>query len=127
MKRPLRLLAIFILALIASISSVTAAEVVKLWPGGRAPGDTKELGPEADQNADGKTKVAGKPIIRLGNVSEPEIHYYAAPADRATGTCIVVCPGGGHTILAWDLEGTEVAEWLNSNRRKRRSSEVPSA
>lgn len=114
MHQPLRLLACSFLAVLASISSLSAAEVVKLWPGGRAPGDTKELGPEADQNADGKSKVAGKPIIRLGNVSEPEIHYYAAPADKATGTCIIVCPGGGHSILAWDLEGTEVAEWLNS-------------
>lgn len=114
MHQPLRLLACSFLAVLASISSLSAAEVVKLWPGGRAPGDTKELGPEADQNADGKSKVAGKPIIRLGNVSEPELHFYAAPADKATGTCIIVCPGGGHSILAWDLEGTEVAEWLNS-------------
>ncbi len=78
------------------------------------PGDTKELGPEADQNKDGKSQVAGKPIIRLGNVSEPEVHFYPAPADKANGTCIIVCPGGGHSILAWDLEGTEVAEWLNT-------------
>ena len=113
MNRPLRMLAWHLLFLLASTSGLPAAEVVKLWPGGRAPGDTKELGPEADQNADGKTKVAGKPIIRLGNVSEPELHFYAAPADKANGTCIIVCPGGGHTILAWDLEGTEVAEWLN--------------
>lgn len=114
MIRPLQLLAWQLLVLLASTSCLSAAEVVKLWPGGRAPGDTKELGPEADQNADGKSKVAGNPIIRLGNVSEPEIHFYAAPADKANGTCIIVCPGGGHTILAWDLEGTEVAEWLNS-------------
>ena len=29
------------------------------------------------------------------------------------GTAVVICPGGGYNILAWDLEGTEVAEWLN--------------
>ncbi len=98
---------------LASTVSLPAVEVVKLWPGGRAPGDALELGPEADQNADGKAQVAGKPIIRLGNVSQPEIHFYPAPADKANGTCIVICPGGGHTILAWDLEGTEVAQWLN--------------
>jgi acetyl esterase/lipase len=39
---------------------------------------------------------------------------YPAPRDRATGAAVVVCPGGGYHILAMDLEGTEVAEWLNS-------------
>jgi len=34
--------------------------------------------------------------------------------DKDTGTAVVVCPGGGYNILAWDLEGTEVATWLNS-------------
>lgn len=96
------------------LATEPAQDIVKLWPGGRAPGDTKQLGPEADQNSDGKSKVAGRTIIRLGNVSEPELHFYPAPADKANGTCVIVCPGGGHTILAWDLEGTEVAEWLNS-------------
>lgn len=86
---------------------------VKLWPGGRAAGDTVQLGEEADQSEKDKGLVAGRPVIRLGNVSEPEIHFYPAPADKANGTCIVICPGGGHRILAWDLEGTEVAEWLN--------------
>ena len=114
MLRPLHWIACCLLTIHASTINLSAAEVVKLWPGGRAPGDTKELGPEGDQNADGKTKVAGKTIIRLGNVSEPELHIYPAPAEKATDTCIIVCPGGGHSILAWDLEGTEVAEWLNS-------------
>ena len=36
------------------------------------------------------------------------------PKDRRNGSAVVVCPGGGYSILAWDLEGTEVAEWLNS-------------
>lgn len=90
-----------------------AAEIVKLWPGGRAPGDTLELGPESDMTKPTEGLVGGRTVIRLGNVSEPEIHFFAAPADKANGTCVVVCPGGGHRILAWDLEGTEVANWLN--------------
>ncbi|MCC6507520.1 MAG: alpha/beta hydrolase [Pirellulaceae bacterium] len=108
-----RLTVLSLLCFIASNASLPAAEVVKLWPGGRAPGDTLQLAAEADTSEPGKGLVAGRPIIRLGNVSQPEIHYYAAPADKANGTCIVICPGGGHRILAWDLEGTEVAEWLN--------------
>ena len=99
--------------LFCSVMSLQAAETVKLWPGGRAPGDKTELEAEADQSKPNEGLVAGRPVIRLGNVSEPEIHFYAAPKDKANGTCMVVCPGGGHRILAWDLEGTEVAEWLN--------------
>lgn len=93
--------------------SLPAAETVKLWPGGRAPGDMVKLEAEADQSKPNEGLVAGRAVIRLGNVSQPEIHFYAAPEDKANGTCMLICPGGGHRILAWDLEGTEVAEWLN--------------
>jgi acetyl esterase/lipase len=53
-------------------------------------------------------------VIRLGNVSRPTITVFSAPADVATGAAVMVCPGGGYNILAMDLEGTEVCEWLNS-------------
>ncbi len=59
-------------------------------------------------------KPGGKSVIRLGNVSQPTITIYAPPADKANGTSVVVCPGGGYGILALDLEGTEICEWLNS-------------
>lgn len=91
-----------------------AEEKIQLWPGGRAPGDTMQLGAEVDQSKAGEGLVAGKPIIRLANVSEPTISFFPAPAEKAVGTTVVICPGGAHRILAWDLEGTEVATWLNS-------------
>jgi len=59
-------------------------------------------------------QVAGKRVIRLGNVSQPTLTVYPAPPEKATGAAMIVCPGGGYHILAMDLEGTEVAEWLNS-------------
>lgn len=58
--------------------------------------------------------VAGRPVIRVGNVSHPTLTVYPASADKANGAAVVVCPGGGYHILAMDLEGTEVVEWLNS-------------
>src|SRR5256885_11633897 len=58
--------------------------------------------------------IAGKPVIRLGNVSKPTITMYRPPADKDTGAAVLVCPGGGYHILAMDLEGTEVCEWFNS-------------
>lgn len=89
-------------------------EVIKLW-NGEMPGKAAVTdGREADTTKPDANKVAGKRLMRLGNVSEPEIHVYAAPKDHNTGAACVICPGGGFNILAWDLEGTEVAAWLNS-------------
>jgi acetyl esterase/lipase len=52
----------------------------------------------------------------VGNeaVDRPKITVYRAPAEKATGTAVVVCPGGGYVVLAADHEGKQVAEWLNS-------------
>lgn len=87
-------------------------QTLQLWPRG-APGAKPAPGPEADTSTPNDYLVAGKPIIRLGNVSDPTITLYRANSDPS-GTAIVVFPGGGYHILAMDLEGTEVCEWLNS-------------
>jgi len=87
-------------------------ETVKLWPG-KAPGEIKELPPEQDLSKAGQELVAGKPFIRLGNVSTPTLAIYRPAKAKDTGAAVIVCPGGGHNILVYDLEGTEVAEWLN--------------
>lgn len=82
---------------------------IKLWPG-KAPGETKELPPEALQ----KPKDDKDTIKRLANVSEPTIAIYAPAKEKANGTAIIVAPGGGYNILAIEHEGTDVCEWLNS-------------
>jgi acetyl esterase/lipase len=96
-------------------STLNAAEpqVINLWPG-QPPGETKELPPEVDTTKPTDNLIDGRRLMRIGNVSTPTLTVYPAPADQATGASVVICPGGGHHILAWDLEGTEVAEWLNS-------------
>lgn len=85
---------------------------VELWPNG-VPGAKPGAAPEADISKADDYLVAGKPIIRLGNVSKPTITLYPAPSNPS-GTAVVVFPGGGYNILAFDLEGTEVCDWLNS-------------
>ena len=102
-------------SLCASSPSVLAADhqVINLWPG-KPPGETKELPPEVDTTRTTDNLIAGRRLMRIGNVSTPSLTVYPAPTDKANGTSIIICPGGGHHILAWDLEGTEVAEWLNS-------------
>ena len=81
---------------------------IPLWPEG-VPGEADlELPAEssADKNNDG--------IMRVSNVSEPTIRFYPAPEEKNTGATVVVCPGGGYSILAISHEGTQVYEWLNS-------------
>ena len=84
-----------------------------IWHG-TPPGKIAAKGEEADTSGPNGRNVAGKPVIRLGNVSQPMITVYPAPADTNTGAAVMVLPGGGYNILAYDLEGTEVCEWLNS-------------
>lgn len=84
-----------------------------LWPG-KAPGETKELPAEQDLTKPTEGLIAGRRLIRLGNVSEPTLQVYQPAAAIRNGAAVLVCPGGGYHILAMDLEGTEVCEWLNS-------------
>jgi len=86
---------------------------IPLWPG-QAPGEKGGLGEERDMTKPGEGLVAGKTVIRLGNVSRPTITIHRPPAGKDTGAAVLVCPGGAYSILALDLEGTEVCDWLNS-------------
>jgi acetyl esterase/lipase len=83
-----------------------------LWPHG-APGAQPSAAPEADTTTAKDRLVAGKPVIRIGNVSAPTLTVYP-PKTANTGAAILVFPGGSYKILAIDLEGTEVCDWLNS-------------
>jgi len=85
---------------------------MELWPHG-APNAKPSSGAEGDNSTANDYEVAGKPIIRLANVSDPTITLYQ-PKNNPSGTAVVVFPGGGYHILAMDLEGTEVCDWLNS-------------
>jgi len=58
--------------------------------------------------------VAGRTVLALTNVSNPTLTIYRPDPAKNTGAAVVVCPGGGYYILAMDLEGTEVCEWLQS-------------
>src|SRR5262249_50737593 len=86
------------------------AKVMDLWPKD-VPGEKGDIGEEKDMSKPSDGLVAGKPVIRLGNVSKPTIAIYSPPDEENTGTAVVVCPGGAYYILAMDLEGTEICEW----------------
>jgi acetyl esterase/lipase len=83
---------------------------VPIWPG--AVPDTQPVdGPELLKTNDGL--LAGMPVALVDRVSQPTMTVYS-PKGTNTGVAIVVFPGGGYRVLAIDLEGTEVAEWLTS-------------
>ena len=106
----MKYLALILTMLIVERSS--ASDPIRLWPS-VPPGDENlKLPAEADTSGPDSREVAGRPVIRLGNVSTPLLEVYQPDPAIATGTSIVICPGGGHSILAYDLEGTEVAQWL---------------
>ncbi len=50
----------------------------------------------------------------VSNVSEPTLTVYLPSKEKATGTAIVVCPGGGYARLAIDKEGHDIARWLTT-------------
>jgi acetyl esterase/lipase len=86
---------------------------IPIWPGA-VPDSQPTAGPEYSEPVTGaKDLVAGKPWVAVEQVSRPTMTVYS-PAGKNTGAAVVVFPGGGYEILAIDLEGTEVCDWLTS-------------
>jgi len=79
--------------------------VLDVWPG-KPLGETANVGPE-------KSEEKGK-VTRISNVTVPTLTVFRPAKDKNTGAAVVIAPGGGYNILAWDLEGEEVAAWLNT-------------
>jgi acetyl esterase/lipase len=102
-----------LLVLASALGDAQPTSELNLWPV-KPPGELLKVGPEKDLTKAEDELIAGRRIIKLGNVTKPQIHVFLAPKEKRNGTAVVICPGGGFHILAWDLEGTEVAEWLNS-------------
>jgi acetyl esterase/lipase len=95
---------IALVMIICSIIHVSGQEVIKLYkgtiPGSKAvPTDYKEVSP-----------VGGDNITRTAKVTEPTMIVYQPEKGKATGTAVIICPGGGYGILAIDHEGFNVAK-----------------
>lgn len=85
---------------------------VPLWPGA-VPNAKPAKGPEDELTLRDDKPVAGKPWLEIGNVARPSFTVYS-PSGVNTGAAVIVFPGGGYRVLAIDLEGTEVCDWLTS-------------
>ena len=83
-----------------------------VWPGA-VPDARPAAAPETATRRPNEHLVAGKPWTYIQNVTRPTFTVYT-PRGKSTGAAVVVFPGGGYQILAIDLEGTEVCDWLTS-------------
>jgi acetyl esterase/lipase len=86
---------------------------IAIWPAA-VPGGPAVAGLDVETTRRRPTLVAGRPWVEVGHVSRPTMTVYP-PAGKNTGAAVVVFPGGGYQILAIDLEGTEVCDWLTSS------------
>ncbi|MES2308370.1 MAG: alpha/beta hydrolase [Verrucomicrobiota bacterium] len=84
-------------------SPVSPGDTLFLWDENKVPGTVTPL-PEEIKKTD---------VERISNVSKPQLTLYRASSTSAV-PAIIICPGGGYGILAYDKEGTEIAGWLNS-------------
>ncbi len=90
--------------------------VVDLWPG-KAPEEPGTIGPEiqimSKQNVKTQVEIT-EPTRLISNVTKPTLTVYRPAKDKDTGAAVIICPGGGYWNLFWQIEGEEVAEWLNT-------------
>lgn len=98
-----------LLSFLALTAAAFAGDRLPLWPG---------LPPGGIEAASYKEEVVlrdndpNKP--RMSKVTAPTLEVRLAPKDKANGTAVVICPGGGYAFLAYDHEGVQVADWFNA-------------
>ena len=95
-----------LLFLLFTSNSFSQSMKINLWPEGKIPLRINNTIQEESISTD---------IIRIGKVQIPQIEVYLPNKKSATGQGVIICPGGGYSILAYDWEGTDVAKLLNAN------------
>lgn len=91
-----------------SLADAASREIIVLWPEG-PPTPLPATAPETTFRA----PMAGGPAITVvRNVSEPSLTVFRPDPARANGVGVIVCPGGGWRILAWEHEGVDLGVWL---------------
>ncbi len=86
-------------------------QVIPLWP--------NQTSPEPEKWITHAEAVPGElPVVdsfhRVTNIHNPSLTVFLPPPNLATGAAFIVCPGGGHKYLLIDVEGSQVAQKLNS-------------
>ena len=107
------------LVFLCSFAQANADEplILDVWPGKIPDEEGINIGPEKvvmSPKLDRKQVEVTEPTRMVTNVGKPAIHVYRPAKGKDTGTAMLICPGGGYWNLFWELEGEEVAAWLNS-------------
>lgn len=106
--KPNKPIVLVILIILNATISFSQNPVLKVWPKG-VPGSIIN-----DTYSEKVTESNGMPS-RYEKVTDPTLTVFLPSADKATGTAVVICPGGGYGVLAFDHEGYAIARWLNDN------------
>jgi len=91
-------------------------QIVEIWPG-KVPDESGNIGAETERMSpklERKQVEVTEPTRMVTNVTRPALAIYRPAKENDTGTAVIICPGGGYWNLYWQLEGEEVAAWLNS-------------
>ncbi len=97
---------IVLFTLLIFTTGIKAQQSIYLW---------KDSIPGAIINAEYEAKCNAKSdSIRRNHITVPLLEIYEAPADKANGTSVIICPGGAYWLISVDLEGKQIAQWLNS-------------
>ncbi len=105
LRQTLRILAAASLAIAATVNAQTT---LPLWPEGKMPG-------HGAKDPETETPGGAPGTVRVNNVSSPTLSFYPAkPGSAEPAPIVMICPGGGYSVLAFTKEGVEIAQWLNS-------------
>lgn len=116
MTRVILILALFPLLILTTNDRADTPLVLNVWPG-KTPMDSGigQYGPIGPEHVRDPNNSPTKTATWITAVTVPTITVYRPPKNKDTGTAFIICPGGGYWNLAWDLEGTEVAEWFRDH------------
>jgi acetyl esterase/lipase len=98
----------FLLLEILAHNASSQTTTLKVWPDG-IPGSLRS------ETYFEESTVTGDIVSLYEKVTDPTLTVFLPPAEKATGTAVLICPGGGYGVLAFDHEGFAIARWLNSN------------
>lgn len=108
--------AVFVSLFVTGTAAAAEPLVVNVWPG-KVPDESGNIGAERvrmSPKLDRKQVEVTEPTRMVTDVTHPTLTVYRPAKDKDTGTAMLICPGGGYWNLYWELEGEEIAAWLNS-------------
>src|SRR5450631_3722454 len=98
---------LYLICLPGLFSCIQKQDVIPLYDGkvpNSLPYPNKEI---SEYNSDS--------VLIISRVSEPTLTVFLPPRGKATGAAVIICPGGGYSVLAFGYEGTEVAQRFNES------------